>query len=55
MTAAEAALLAAYRQLDGDRQEELVAWARYLADHYPADDTGAPVPIERGRRNDDDE
>ena len=53
MTAAEAALLAAYRSLDDNQQEDLIAWARYLADHFPAD-AGAPaIPIEKGRRNDD--
>ena len=50
MTAEEAALLAAYRQLDDNQQEELVAWARYLADHYPADGK-SPIPIEKGRRD----
>ena len=51
MTAEEAALLAAYRQLDGNQQEQLTAWARYLADNYPADDSSPAIPIEQGRRD----
>ena len=37
LTAAEAALLTAYRQLDACQQEQLISWARYLAERELAD------------------